>query len=89
MDEYDAQVLLFAEIAAAETGATREAEEEEETKKGGGGEEEGKEVNEEFAKDTRGAMAAIGASCLWTSTIPSSNSIDDNDSLLTKRRYEP
>ncbi|MDA9787329.1 hypothetical protein N9D57_01165 [bacterium] len=62
-------------------------EEEEETKRGGGGgSEEGKEVNEEFAKDTRGAMAAIGASCLWTSTIPSSNGIDDDDSLLTKRR---
>jgi hypothetical protein len=35
MDEYDAQVLLFAEVSAAETGATREA-------RGGRGNEKGR-----------------------------------------------
>ena len=60
--------------------------EEEETKRGGGLEEEGEEANEEFAKDTRGAMAAIGASCLWTSAKSADDIEHDSDSLLTKRR---
>ena len=59
-------------------------EEEEETR---GGSDEGEEENEEFSKDTRGSMTAIGASCLWKSTISmDSDTIDDNDPLLTKER---
>ena len=55
-----------------------------------------KDVNTgDMSKDSRGAMAAIGASCLWTSSSSSSlvegNSIDDdedvlNPKLLTKNR---
>ena len=48
---------------------------------------EGEEENEEFSKDTRGSMTAIGASCLWKSTISLGlDTIDDNDPLLTKER---
>ena len=63
----------------------QEKREEEEETRGGG--DEGEEENEEFSKDTRGSMTAIGASCLWKSTISlGSDTIDDNDPLLTKER---